>query len=224
MEDIELKSLWKEYDRKLEEVKILNMQSWALNVQCFETLQSQKAKSILNKLAAFKTWAVIAGVVWVLFLAFLIYHSLTWQKIFFVVSAGAIAIITIIVMVVYLQHIILIRSIDNSENVIDAQQKLAKLQSSTLDIVRIAWLQLPFYTTFFYSPAMILERGPNFWFIGVPVTILFTLASAWLYRAGHYKNSDKKWFNILYGGREWRGVVKASGFLKEIDRFKKESA
>ncbi|MGN6531285.1 MAG: hypothetical protein ACTHK0_06000 [Ginsengibacter sp.] len=41
MNDTELKNLLESYNHQLEEAKVLNLQSWVLNLQCFETLQKQ---------------------------------------------------------------------------------------------------------------------------------------------------------------------------------------
>ena len=89
MDDTELKNLLATYNHKLEESKLLNMQSWALNFQCFETLQQQKAKSKLKSLINFKINAVVLGILWVGFLGFLFFRSLEMHKIFFLISVGA---------------------------------------------------------------------------------------------------------------------------------------
>lgn len=222
MDDRELQNIWKAYDRKLEEAKLLNLQSWALNIKSFEILQTQKAKSKLNSLARFKTWAIFAGILWIAILVFLIYHSLSFQKIFFVVSTSFIALFTLIAVIVYIQHVVWIRQIDNSETVIDVQEKIAKLQASTLNIVRILFLQMPFYTTWWFTPQMILGGDSKFWVITFPITLLFVFFSIWLYRNINYKNADKKWFRVLFNSPEWTSVTKAIDFIKEIEEYKSD--
>ena len=113
MEDIELKNIWKEYDRKIEETKIINMQSWVINFKTFEDLQTEKAKSKLNSIGRLKKWMVFGGILWILFLIFLVANSLALSKIFFVVSVSAIVVFNIIAVVVYIKHVILINEIDN---------------------------------------------------------------------------------------------------------------
>ena len=136
--------------------------------------------SKLKSLRRFKTWAIVAGMLWVAFLAFLIYHSFTFSKIFFVLSAGIIALTTLIAVIVYIQHVIWIRQIDNSESVVEVQKKAAKLQTSTLQIVRILFLQMPFYTTFWFTPQMVMSGDVKFWFISFPIVLLFSFFSIWL--------------------------------------------
>lgn len=219
---MELQNIWKAYDQKLEEARVLNLQSWVLNFKSFEALQTQKAKSKLNALGRFKTWVIVAGILWVAFLGFLIYHSLTFSKIFFVLSAGIIAFTTLIAVIVYIQHVIWIRQIDNSETVVEVQQKAAQLQASTLQVVRILFLQMPFYTTWWFTPQMITGGDLKFWLLTIPITLLFTFLSIWLYRNINYKNAEKKWFKILFNSPEWTSVAKAIQFVREIEDYKND--
>ena len=111
MKDAELKNLFETYNQKLEEAKVLNLQSWVLNLQCFENLQKQKAKSKLKSLINFKIVAAILGILWVCFLGYLLYYSLEISRIFFSISLAAIILITLIAVIVYLYHIVLINKI-----------------------------------------------------------------------------------------------------------------
>ncbi|MEO7049835.1 MAG: hypothetical protein ABI091_31310, partial [Ferruginibacter sp.] len=192
MDTDNLQSIWKAYDKKLEESRILNLQSWALNMQCFEDLQKQKAKSKLNKLATFKLWTVVVGIVWVLFLVFLVVKTLVFSNIVFVISVSMIAIITTIGIGLYIKQLILIKQIDNSDSVTIVQEKLATLQTSTLNIPRILFLQSPFYCTWWFRPEWFTSNNPAFWFISLPVALAFTFLAIWLYRNINYKNMDKK--------------------------------
>jgi hypothetical protein len=221
MEDAELKILLETYNHKLEEAKMLNLQSWVLNFKCFENMQSQKAKSKLKSLANFKVFAVFLGMLWVLFLGYLVYYSLEMSKIFFVISAGAIMLITMVAIFVYIRQIILIVNINNSENVLKTQETIAHLQLSTINISRILFLQTPFYCTFWWSTSMIVNSPVSFWLISFPIALLFTLASVWLYKNISYKNVNKKWFKILFNSPEWTNLSDASAFLNGIEDFKR---
>jgi len=221
MEDVELQQMWAQYNTQLEQAKLFNMQAWALNLQSKEALQMQKAKSKLNRLVNFKIGAVILGIIWVLFLCTLIFSRITWQGIFFNISAGMIALITVIAIAAYIYQVVLIHQVDNSESIVEAQQKLAMLQASTVRVIGIAWLQLPFYCTFYLSPALLQKAGTAFIVTHAVVFIVFCLVSAWVYRNIRYKNRNKKWFKILFSSFEWTAVVKAIRFLEEVEEFKK---
>jgi hypothetical protein len=220
MQDFELQKIWKDYDRKLEESKILNLQSWALNLKSFEMMQQLKATTKLNKLVIIKILVALLGLIWSACLLLLVTNLLYFSKIFFIFSASAIAIITFAAVIVYIKHIILIRNINNTEAVVDVQKKIASLQASTIQITRILFLQTPFYCTWFVSVNDVINGHPGFWFITFPITILFTMAAIWLYRNIDIRNKDKKWFKLLFSGAEWTYLVKAEAFINEIDTFK----
>ncbi len=213
MENIEIINLWKQYDEKLEK-------SISLNRQIIADLQQQKAKNVLKPAKNIKLFAVIAGIIYVAFLAFLVFNSLSFEHIFFVASLSISIVITLIAIGYYIYHIKLINEIDNSESVVHIQEKLAALQASTLNVVRILLLQLPFYSTWYINFEWIKESPNMFYFIHVPIVLLFAMASIWLFNNIDVKNMDKKWFRFLFQGTEWLAVVRSGQFLKEIESFK----
>ena len=211
MEDIILKKLWKEQDEKLDK-------SIKLNLRLFESLQKQKAESKLNSLAKLKIWAVVLGVVWVLFLTMLVYGN-QLQNIFFTVSVSMIIMITLAAIAIYIKQIALIKQLNYSQPIADTQKKLAKLQSSTFSS-RFILLQTPFYTTWFWSVEMIQDSIVKFCFIALPITLLFTVLAIWLYKNLTPENMHKKWVKYLINNDSERmPILKAQHFLNEIEEF-----
>jgi hypothetical protein len=90
--------------------------------------------------------------------------------------------------------------IDNSETLVEVQEKTARLKASTLNSTRILFLQTPFYSTFFWNGQW-MKQGPAFWHIAFPITLLLAAGSIWLYRNIDIRNADKKWFRLLSVGR-----------------------
>ncbi len=221
MEEQDFINIWKTYDKKIEEARVLNMQSWALNLQWFESMQTNKAKAKMSSLANFKAGAVILGILYIFFLSVLIYGN-GLKNIYFTISLLLILLITIIVTGVYIKHIILIRQIRYTESLTNTQENLSRLQSSTINMVRIAWLQLPLYTTWFWNTDWIVRHSLNFWLVAFPVTLLFTMLAIWLYRNISLNNMNKRWFKILFNTPEWKSVRKSMEFIKEIELFKEE--
>lgn len=219
---MELQQLWQASNSRLEEARLLNMQSWALQLQSKEALQLYKAKSKLNRLVRFKQWAIALGVLWVAFLCYLIFVRISWQGIFFNISAGFIAVITIIAIAAYIKHIELIRKIDNSDSIVEAQQTLATLQASSIRIVGIIWLQLPFYCTFYLSPALLQKAGTTFAVVHTCIVVVFAAAAIWLYRNTHIKNRHKRWFKFFFSGLEFTSVSKAIAYLDEVEEWKRD--
>lgn len=213
MEEAELQKIWKAQDEKLE-------RSLKLHAFLLESLQTQKVSSKLNKLAAFKTIAVMIGILWIAFLGILIYSN-NAENMYFTISVAMIMLFTIVAIVFYIKHIVLIKSIDYSQTITYTQEKLAKLQLSTIQIVRILWLQMPFHTTWFWTHEQV-TGDTRFQLISFPITILFTLLAIWLYKNISVKNLDKKWLKILMNaGPEYRFVSQARDFLYQVEEFKK---
>lgn len=222
MNDIELKQLLDSYNHRLEEAKLLNLQSWVLNLQCFEELLKQKSRNKLKSLFNFKLSAITLGILWIFFLVFLLINSLEIKKIFFVISVAAILFFNMYAVAIYWYHLILIRKINNSETVIETQEKISRLKVSTLNSARILFLQMPFYCTFWWSMEFINSSPLSFWCISVPIALLFTGFSVWLFRNISIKNAGKKWFKFLFNSPEWNWLISANNFLNEIEAFKKD--
>lgn len=221
MDDIQLKNILQDCNQKLEQAQVLNMQSWVLNIRCFENVQRNKVQSKLKSLVNFKFFAVVLGFLWLFFLSYIFYFSLEKASIFFIISCGSIILFTTLAIAVYLHHIHLISKINSSENVIQAQERIARLKLSTIHVTRILFLQAPFYCTFWWSTKMIENSPWSFWLISFPAALLFTFASIWLYKNISIKNVNKKWFRILFNSPEWTSLIRANSFLEEIDSFKK---
>ena len=215
MDDITLKSLWKVQDEKLD-------RTMKLNLFILDSMQKQKAQSKLKGLARLKLVAVILGILWTLFLGVLVYGN-QLQNIYFTVSVGMIMLITIAAIAIYIKHIVLIKEIDYSQSITDTQKKLAKLQASTFNN-RFILLQTPFYTTFFWSTEMIQASVTKFCLIAVPITLLFTLLTLWVYKNLTPLKMHKKWVSyLLKNDPEQVPVMQALKFLNEIEEFKKAS-
>lgn len=223
MEDLELRELWKQYEQQVERANILNLQSWVLQLQTFEYLQTSKAKSKLRGVSRSKQRVIVLGVLWVLFLAFLFVNSFSWPRIFFAVSVGGILAFNIYAVILYIRHTVLIQSIDNSDSLMDVQQKIAELKASTLQGTRVLFLQAPLYCTFFWNFQWMHESPMSFWLVSVPVSLLFCVCSVWLYLNIRPEHAGKKWFKLLFSGREWTSVISAGEYLKEIEEYKKNA-
>lgn len=214
MDNIEMINLWKQYDEKLEK-------SLSLNRKIITELQMQKAKGALKPTKRIKKWAIFIGILYVIFLGIIIYGAIKYHaSIFFTASIVIHLLVSLTAIAFYIRQLYLINQIDNSENVIEMQQKLANLKSLSLTIVGISFLQMPVFTTWFITEKWIIEAPLNFALIQVPIVLAFTAAGIWLYKNINIKNIDKKWFKLLFSGPEWNGTIKSAMFLEEIESFK----
>jgi hypothetical protein len=218
MEDINLKEIWKAYSQEIEQAKILNLQAWAVNLKIFEHLQLHKAQSRLRPLARLKVWGVLLGFLWAFFLGVLVYGN-HFKNVYFSTSVSMILLFTMLAIALYIKHIVLINQINQSDNLVQVQEKLAGLQASSINTARILWLQMPFYTSFFWSSRW-MATDIKFWLIAFPVTLGFTALAIWLFCNITYRNAHKRWFRLLLSGSEWAPVLRAIDYLKEIEDFK----
>ncbi len=218
MEDIELKNMWDASNQQLEQARVLNLQSWVLSTKTFEYLQKHKAQSKLDGLSTFKKWMIALGILWSLFLVLLVTGD-HFRHIYFSASVAILAAFNIYAVYAYINQVILIKQINYESSIIDTQKKLTELQVSTISIVRILFLQAPFYTTFYWNTQW-MQTDSKFWLISFPISILISLASLWLYRNISFKNAGKKWFRNLMGTREWTSIIDAKQYLEEIEELK----
>ena len=220
MEDRSFEDMLQSFKEKDNDTWLMNVMQ--LNMDCIITVQTQKAKSKLTSVAIIKVLGILLGLLWVWLLGSLGFAAYIVGNVFFAVSAGILMLISIIAIIVYIKHLVLIAQIKESDTITYTQRKLAELQTSTLKITRILFLQMPFYSTWFITPTLLANAGTAWLVIQVVITASLTFLSIWLYRNISFKNVNKKWFRILFGNSEWTGVTQAISFMKEIDEFKND--
>jgi hypothetical protein len=213
MDEMELKSIWDAYDKKLEK-------SLSLNLRILEGIQKDKAKSNLNALLGIKVIGVVTGILWILFLGVLVYGN-HFKNTYFSASVLAILLFSVAAVAIYSRHIIFINKIDYTNSITDAQSRLSELQVSTINSTRFIWLQLPFYTTFFWNQEW-MTKDSGFWLIAFPITLIFTVLAIWLYKNLTPANIHKAWVKrFMMIGMEYKYALSASEMLQEIEEFKK---
>jgi hypothetical protein len=217
MEDLTLKDIWRAQDEKLD-------RTLKLNLFIIDSLQKQKVRSKLGALANFKLIVAVLGILWVVFLGLLIYGN-RLQNMYFTISVAVIFVFNVIAVIVYFKHYVLLKKINYSESITTTQQKLASLQVSTINIVRVLLLQTPFYSTWFWTQDQVMHSS-KFWMISFPVTMLFVAFTVWLYISISPRNiNKKKWVSrFMNVGMEYKSVTQARNFLAELEEFKMDSS
>ncbi len=222
MESMELDNLLQQYQQALNHAQLLNMQSWQLNLKCFENQQGQKARSSLKSVIGIKIFALLLGVIWVGFLSVLVF-AVGWKNPYFSISLGMVILFTVLAMAAYIWHLTILLSIKYEDNVLDTQAKIAKLKLSTIQMLRIIILQLPFHCTWFWSPGWVNSHDIKFWLISFPIFIAFTALTIWLFIQIKPENANKPWLKkFLSLGIEYKNLEMADAMLEEINEFKKD--
>ena len=131
----------------------------------------------------------------------------------------------VVAIATYIKHLVLINEINYTESITATQSKLAELQVSTIRVTGFLWLQMPFYTTFFWNNDWVTKGDLGFWLIAFPITLAFTTLAIYLYRNITPENLDKKWVKkLMVMGVEYQHLVAAGELLQEIEEFKRDEA
>lgn len=219
MNEKELKFLWQASNEKLE-------QSLVINKKNTEEITRMKVQSFLSSMKPTKFFALITGMGWVFaigsLLVYLFVHAYEKVSLFFFLSATIQVVLTAIAIVIYLYQLILIYNTDFGEPVLDIQKRLSKLKTSTLNVTRLLFLQLPVWTTFYLSKSMfVIDNLPLLVVQGI-ITILFTAIAIWLFINIKYENRNKKWFQWIFSGKEWQPILQAMELLHKVEQYQNE--
>jgi len=216
MKELEMIEIWKSYDKKLEENLILNRKNT-------EDITRIKVQSFISSMKPIKIFTIVIGLLWVVFVDTLIINLFSVASPFFLISAGIQVLLTKLAIGIYLYQMILIQQVDISAPIVSTQEKIARLKSSTIWVTRLLFLQLPVWTTYYWNESM-LENG-NIWLyaLQIIITASFTYLAIWLFFNIRYENKDKKWFRLIFNGREWNPVITSMELLNQIREYKDET-
>jgi hypothetical protein len=214
MNEAELKSIWQSYDKKIDQILEINKQQ-------LYALQTEKAESKIRSFVKGHTAAMLLGIVWIIFLSFLVYHSL--DKFYFSLSVGLLIVFNIFAVIAYIRHIAILTSVNIEESITETQRKISLVRTSDNLVGRILLLQTPLYCTWWYTEDLVQNGGVFFWTVNAIIVGLFTAASIFLFIKLSPNNQSTKWqrwTNKYFGSEK---LAKASEFLQEIEEFKKEN-
>jgi hypothetical protein len=219
MKESELKQYWARANEKLEMSLLINK----INT---EELKQLKVYHFISEMKAIKLFTLICGTLWTGFGIAILSRIFIYQYIyankFFLFSATFQVALTAIAIIVYFYQIITIYTVDITEPVIKTQEKLSSLRSSTIWVARILFLQLPVWTTFYWNESMLENGSLLLWIIQTLVTLFFTFAALWLFFNIKIENRDKKWFRLIFEGKEWTPLMRAMELSEQIEEYKIE--
>lgn len=213
MNELELKKLWQTTNEKLEA-------SYAINKKQADDITRIKIHSILGSMKPFKIFTLLIGVLWVgigvIALSSIYLNSFSEANKFFLFSASIQVGLTAIALYVYLYQLITIYQLDITNPIIRTQEKLISLKMSTLWVTRILLLQLPVWTTFWWNETMLTNWGILQWAVTLFFTTLSTFVAIWLFFNIKYENRNKRWFQIIFSGKEWTPLMKSMELLEQV--------
>ena len=187
-----------------------------------EDITKIKIHNFLYSMRPIKAIAVVIGILWVIFVDTLIINLWDVASPFFLLSAIIQVVLTKLAIGVYLYQLYLIRKVDLSEPVLYSQERLSRLKSSTLWVTRILFLQLPVWTTFSLHIGMLSNGKILLLIIQGIISLSSVYIAVWLFLNIKFENRDKKWFRLLFNGKDWDPLVKSIELIKQIEDYKSE--
>jgi len=215
--EIELKKMWQATNERVEENIVLNREN-------ADDITKLKVHNFLSSMKPIKIFTLLVGILWVsigiIILGNIYINAFSEANKFFLFSATVQVLLTAIALIIYTYQLITIYQVDITEPILKTQKKLANLKISTLWVTRILFLQLPVWTTFWWNSSMLENGNWILWIIQAVVTISFTYAAVWLFFNIKYENKGKKWFQLIFNGKEWTPLMKAMELSEQLEDYK----
>lgn len=221
MNELELKKLWQTTNDKLEE-------NFVINKKNTDDITQMKVYNLLGSMKPIKIFTLLIGILWVgvggTALISIYLNSFSEANKFFLFSASVQVGLTAVALYVYLYQLITIYQVDITDPIIRTQEKLASLKTTTLWVTRILFLQLPVWTTFWWNETMLTNWVILQWVMTLIFTISFTFIAIWLFFNIKYENRNKKWYQLIFSGKEWIPIMKSMELLEQVKEYKDENA
>ena len=221
MNELEIKKLWQTTNDKLE-------RSFVIDKKNTEEITHMKVYSLLGSMKPIKFFALLVGVLWVgiggIALSSIYLNSFNEANKFFLFSASIQVGLSAMALFVYLYQLITIYQVDITDPILRTQEKLSNLKMSTLWVTRLLFLQLPVWTTFWWNETMLTDWNTLQWIVTLFFTFSFTLIAIWLFFNIKYENRNKKWFRLIFSGKEWTPLMKSMELLEQVEEYKDQNA
>lgn len=214
MTDNELKLLWQQSDRKLDDILAFTRHNR-------EEITRIKLEGTIRGMRPAKWVALSLGLAWVVGMDILLFTVLWHATSFLFVSALIQILVTKLAILIYMYQLAVIDRIDFDGPIVLTMRRLSKLRSMTMLSTRVLLLQLPVWTTFYITDDMIQHAPWWGWVLQGAVTLSFTLAAIWLFFNIRLENKDRTWFRLLFAGREWQPILKAMELYENTESFEK---
>jgi len=220
MNEFELKKLWQTTNDKLED-------NYVINKKMMDDITRVKVHTILGSMKPIKIFTLLVGVLWVGiggFALFSIYlNAFSDANKFFLFSASIQVALTAIALFVYFYQLITIYQVDITDPILGTQEKLSNLKMTTLWVTRILILQLPVWTTFWWNETMVTDWSILQWIVTLFFTISLTGIAIWLFLNIKYENRNKRWFQLIFRGKEWTPLITSMELLEQLAAYKSDT-
>jgi hypothetical protein len=222
MELEELKSLWSEYDKKLDK----NLQ---LNMQLLRKINFDKVAGKVTTLFIYK---LIEMVILMFMLVYLIGFEIKYFTSPGLSIPGAITMLFIgaaFIADIRMMGIISLLRADYGTPISTMQKNVEKLKLLIMGYVKWSFLLIPFYPALLIVAVKIFKNiniwaanHHNYLFTNLVVGALLLPLFVWMYRRLNKPGELPQWIKIFFAGSGWNQAQSAQLFLDEIERFEGE--
>ena len=220
MELEEMKTIWGQFDKKLNTLLLLNEQH-------ARQLTLQKVKSSLTWYIVFRSIELVFGLLAIDFLANVALDASSVPSVF--VSALILCAFTILSVAVCVNQITQASQIDYAANISTLQENLLRIESQTLVFTRFLMLLLPLSPAYLIVGAWwltgidIVSEGNSAWWLA---QIVFAIACMpliiWLWWKISYRNIDIPWVKIVIRGIGGTPLTRAMMLVRDIEESEVE--
>jgi len=214
-----LKTIWDNYDEKLDETLEINKD---LN----KILKMEKVRTKLRKFVIYRSLELLFAIIVISFLwDFAAFHI---NEIQFVIPAAILIIFFIFGITGIVRQIVTIWMIDYSATVLEIQKNLIRLETHGIQIIRFSILTLPFYMAYliigfeYFLGVDIMNQFSKLWLTcNLIFSLLLIPVCLLLFFKLSYKNSNtriaKKFISFFSNGQ----IKNSLNLLEEIREFER---
>ena len=214
MNDTDLKYLWQ---AGYEQIAI-NQKS---DKTSLDNLTKRNVSHFLSSMKPIKIFTLLVGLLWVFSIGYVLIkltiNAYDQVSLYFLYSAYFQVMLTAMAVILYIIQLSTLYSIDFNKPVVILQKTLINLKASTLNVIKILILQLPFWTTFYWNESMFKNGTLPLFILQGAITISFTCLAIWLFFNLKFENADKWWFKLLLQGKEWEPLITSIGILNDME-------
>ena len=214
MNDTDLKYLWQ---AGYEQIAI-NQKS---DKTSLDNLTKRNVSHFLSSMKPIKIFTLLVGLLWVFSIGYVLIkltiNAYDQVSLYFLYSAYFQVMLTAMAVILYIIQLSTLYSIDFNKPVVILQKTLINLKASTLNVIKILILQLPFWTTFYWNESMFKNGTLPLFILQGAVTISFTCLAIWLFFNLKFENADKWWFKLLLQGKEWEPLITSIDILNDME-------
>jgi hypothetical protein len=214
MNDTDLKYLWQ---AGYEQIAI-NQKS---DKTSLDNLTKRNVSHFLSSMKPIKIFTLLVGLLWVFSIGYVLIkltiNAYDQVSLYFLYSAYFQVMLTAMAVILYIIQLSTLYSIDFNKPVVILQKTLINLKASTLNVIKILILQLPFWTTFYWNESMFKNGTLPLFILQGAVTISFTCLAIWLFFNLKFENADKWWFKLLLQGKEWEPLITSINILNDME-------